>query len=298
MKQTSFGGLVRSLRLQNKMTQVQLADRVGVTDKAVSKWERGLSYPDIALFPALADVLGVSVSDLVEGCADDSKTSRLLQIFEMSPDIRTPLHIILGCADMAKIHIDDPGRVHRYLDSITLSGEYLLSITEHAMSSIFADQTGSSEASPAIDSLEKYLNERSLTVQHAADSFDFSGKRILVAEDMEINREIAAEMLKRSGAEVDFAEDGSVCLYKVSNSPEGCYDLILMDIQMPVMDGIETTRMIRLLQNRKKASIPIIAMTANVSEKDRSAAFSAGMNAFIEKPISVSRFLETIQEFF
>ena len=108
MRQMTLGSLIRSLRMQNKMTQAQLASLVGVTDKAVSKWERGISYPDITLFPKLADILGVAVNDLFNECVDEGKPSRLLRIFEMSHDIRTPLHIILGCADMAQMHRDDP----------------------------------------------------------------------------------------------------------------------------------------------------------------------------------------------
>ena len=126
MKQSTLGSYIRSLRTQNHMTQVQLADQLHVTDKAVSKWERDLSYPDIALFPKLADILGVDVNDLLNECVDEGHPSRLGQIFEMSQDIRTPLHIILGCADMAANHYDDKDLVLRYLQSIRISGEYLL----------------------------------------------------------------------------------------------------------------------------------------------------------------------------
>lgn len=97
---TTFGSYIRSLRTQNGMTQAQLADRLCVTDKAVSKWERDLSYPDITLFPRLADLLGVTVDDLLRESKNGGQPSRLLQIFEMSHDIRTPLHIILGCANV------------------------------------------------------------------------------------------------------------------------------------------------------------------------------------------------------
>ena len=104
MKQATLGSYIRYLRTQNHMTQSQLAEKLNVTDKAVSKWERDLSYPDIALFPKLADILGVDVNDLLNECMEEGQPSRLVQIFEMSQDIRTPLHIILGCADMAANH--------------------------------------------------------------------------------------------------------------------------------------------------------------------------------------------------
>ena len=123
---TTFGSYIRSLRTQNGMTQAQLADRLCVTDKAVSKWERDLSYPDITLFPRLADLLGVTVDDLLRESKNGGQPSRLLQIFEMSHDIRTPLHIILGCANMASLHHEDTALLLRYLESIRISGEYPL----------------------------------------------------------------------------------------------------------------------------------------------------------------------------
>ena len=119
---TTFGSYIRSLRTQNGMTQAQLADRLCVTDKAVSKWERDLSYPDITLFPRLADLLGVTVDDLLRESKNGGQPSRLLQIFEMSHDIRTPLHIILGCANMASLHHEDTALLLRYLESIRISG--------------------------------------------------------------------------------------------------------------------------------------------------------------------------------
>jgi len=89
------------------MTQVQLADILGVTDKAVSKWERDLSYPDIILFPRLADVLGVTVDELLRECRKEYRPSKLHQAFEMSRDIRMPLHIILGLVEVIRNNHDD-----------------------------------------------------------------------------------------------------------------------------------------------------------------------------------------------
>ena len=111
---------------------------------------------------------------------------------------------------------------------------------------------------------------------------------------MEINREIVGELLRQNGAEIEFAEDGQICLDKINAAPPDYYDLILMDISMPNMDGLEATRMIRGLSDAKKASIPIIAVTANVYEKDRNEAIKAGMNAFTEKPISAEKLFEVM----
>ena len=95
-----FGKYIRALRTKHGMTQAALASRLHVTDKAVSKWERDLSYPDISLFPRLAEVLGVSVSELISAADNGGEPEQLTQIYRVSHDIRTPIHIIIGCADL------------------------------------------------------------------------------------------------------------------------------------------------------------------------------------------------------
>ena len=118
-----------------------------------------------------------------------------------------------------------------------------------------------------------------------------------MTDDIEMNREIAGEILKQTGAEVEYAEDGAVCLEMLERAPAGTYDLILMDISMPVLDGIEATKAIRGLSDPGKADIPVIAMTANVHEDDRRTAFEAGMNAFIEKPFYIDRLYAALKEY-
>ena len=103
--------------------------------------------------------------------------------------------------------------------------------------------------------------------------------------------------MDQTGVQVEFAEDGAVCVQMVEDAPAGYYDLILMDIMMPDMDGIEATRRIRQLDDPEKASVPIIAMSANVYDRDRSAALEAGMNAFAEKPIYIDRLFETMEQY-
>ena len=297
MKQSTLGSYIRSLRTQNHMTQGQLAEKLNVTDKAVSKWERDLSYPDIALFPKLADILGVDVNDLLNECVDEGHPSRLVQIFEMSQDIRTPLHIILGCADMAANHYDDRDLVLRYLQSIRISGEYLLNSIDSISKVMNRLPDGEeSDTSVCFDKLEKHLQELSLFHNKYLDPYDFSGKRILVAEGMEINREIAREMLRQTGAVIEFAMDGQDCLEKIIVHPANYYDLILMEFRMREMDGIETTKRIRALEDKKKAAIPIIAISTNVQEKDRIAAMEAGMDGFTEKPIFVDTLFEVMKK--
>ena len=96
------------LRKKAGWSQEELAEKLNVSDKAVSKWERDLSYPDISLFPKLAGILGVTVSDLLKEWDDDGPPSRLMQYYRASHDIRTPIHIILGCADLVERYADNP----------------------------------------------------------------------------------------------------------------------------------------------------------------------------------------------
>lgn len=123
------------------------------------------------------------------------------------------------------------------------------------------------------------------------DETVFEGKRILLAEDNDLNAEIAEEILTSVGFMIERAEDGAICYEKIVSSETGYYDLVLMDIQMPNMDGYQATKAIRGLADKEKANIPIIAMTANAFEEDRSKAINMGMNGHIAKPIDVSELL-------
>lgn len=114
------------------------------------------------------------------------------------------------------------------------------------------------------------------------------GKRVLLAEDNDLNAEIAMAILEQSGLVLDRVEDGLACVNRLSEVDADLYDLILMDIQMPNMNGYEATRRIRQFENVKKASIPILAMTANAFEEDKKMAMEAGMNGHISKPIDVN----------
>lgn len=126
----------------------------------------------------------------------------------------------------------------------------------------------------------------------------FPGKRILVVEDNDLNREIAYELLQETGAEIETASDGLEAVNKVSASPEGYYDFIIMDIQMPVMDGLEATRQIRLLDRQDTKDLPIVAMSANAFAEDVRLSLEAGMNEHIAKPIEIDRLYSVMGKWF
>ena len=128
-----------------------------------------------------------------------------------------------------------------------------------------------------------------------SEDIRFDGKRVLLVEDIEMNREIAYYILEDMGFEVDTAENGREAYAKVSASTAGYYDVVLMDIQMPVMDGYEATRHIRELDDKKLGNVPIIAMTANAFAEDIKKATDAGMNAHVAKPIDVATLKEALQ---
>jgi CheY-like chemotaxis protein len=120
---------------------------------------------------------------------------------------------------------------------------------------------------------------------------EFTGKRVLLAEDNEVNQMIAETILTEANLCVEIANDGTEAVEMVKTAPVGYYDVILMDIQMPKMDGYEAAKRIRALEDREKACIPIIAVTANAFEEDRKSALGAGMNGYLAKPYDIPAML-------
>ena len=125
---------------------------------------------------------------------------------------------------------------------------------------------------------------------------DFSGKRVLLAEDNEMNQMIAQAILTESGLEVVIANNGQEAVTMMEEAPAGTYNIILMDIQMPIMDGYEAARLIRAFADPAKASIPIVAVTANAFEEDRKLALEAGMNGHLAKPYDIPKMMETLKQ--
>ncbi|MBO4313404.1 MAG: response regulator, partial [Desulfovibrio sp.] len=129
------------------------------------------------------------------------------------------------------------------------------------------------------------------------DDANLNGIRVLLVEDNPLNREIAVDVLQEFGAEVDEAENGRIAVWKIEDAPQDRYDIVLMDVQMPVMDGYEATRAIRGLGDGRKSGLPIIAMTANAFDEDRQNAKEAGMNDHLAKPVDVRRLKNCLKRF-
>ena len=141
------------------------------------------------------------------------------------------------------------------------------------------------------------LNAKQLdNPQAQAEQPDFKGKRLLVVEDNKLNREITVTILEQTGIITEQAEDGSVAVKMVKEAAPGYYDLILMDIQMPIMDGYEATKQIRALPDKRLAQLPIIAVSANAFEEDKKASLAAGMDGHIAKPINVPDLFALMQK--
>ncbi len=126
---------------------------------------------------------------------------------------------------------------------------------------------------------------------------DYTGKRLLLVEDNELNREIAMVILEEAGFMVDSAPDGTDAVSMIEKSAEGYYDAVLMDVQMPIMNGYEATKAIRMMHRNDIRNLPIIAMTANAMDDDKEAALKSGMNAHISKPLDVGVLMSVLQQF-
>lgn len=147
-----------------------------------------------------------------------------------------------------------------------------------------------------LQSAEEIRKSEEAEKSRTQENVDFSGKRVLLTDDMPINRQIATKLLEKLGFKVETAENGQDAVDKVSGADAGYYDVVLMDIQMPLLDGYEATAAIRNLEDKDKASVPIIAMTANAFAEDIKKASEAGMDGHIAKPIDVKNMVSTLSE--
>ncbi len=150
-------------------------------------------------------------------------------------------------------------------------------------------------ASNVIDEFERIARKNNMTLFREKKRVELRGRRILLAEDILINAEIIKQLVAMKEAEIDRAENGKLALDMVASSEPGYYDAVLMDIQMPVMDGYSAARAIRALDDKALAEIPILAMTANAFQEDVKAAMDAGMQAHIAKPVDVDKLTEALR---
>ena len=140
-------------------------------------------------------------------------------------------------------------------------------------------------------------SKKSLNESKVVEKSSFAGKRILLVEDNILNREITMEILQDNGFIVTAVEDGDIAVKMLSKAASRPFDLVLMDVRMPVMDGYEATKCIRAFENKDVAEIPIVAMTANAFDEDRKASFEAGMNEHIAKPVSIEKLKDVLSKF-
>ena len=165
-------------------------------------------------------------------------------------------------------------------------------VTAFCSKPLFMSELRTVMAQPFMTSLDKQTEEE----DELECKPDFSGKRVLLAEDNELNQMLAENLLTNVGLAVEIANDGTEAVEKMKSVAAGHYDIILMDVQMPKMDGYEATRQIRALEDKEKADIPIVAVTANAFEEDRQIAMETGMNGHLAKPYDVPEIMKTLKE--
>ena len=150
-------------------------------------------------------------------------------------------------------------------------------------------------AAAVLEEFKAALQRKNLSVKQQAARADLTGRRILLAEDMQVNAEIMIMVLQMRKIEADLAENGKIAVEKFSSHPEGYYDAILMDMRMPEMDGLEATRTIRAMDRPDAKKIPIIALTANAFDEDVQRSLQAGLNAHLSKPVQPDSLFETLE---
>ena len=151
-------------------------------------------------------------------------------------------------------------------------------------------------ASNVIDEFERIARRNNMSLFKEKKRAELKGKRILMAEDVLINAEITKQIVMARGADIEHAENGKIAVEMFEASSIGHYDGVLMDVRMPVMDGLEATAAIRKLDRPDAKTVPIIAMTANAFDEDVQLSLQAGMNAHLSKPVEPERLYQTLEE--
>ena len=200
----------------------------------------------------------------------------------LSHELLTPMNALLGYVRLAKQE-EMPPKVRAYVDNIETSAEHMLVLID----AILGVERPEVERREAKRSGNGSLAEDDDAGKH--DQADLEGVKGLLVEDMEVNRHIAVMLLESIGIEAECAENGEEAVWMLDEAQADAFDAVLMDVQMPVMDGYEAARAIRALTDQAKAGIPIIAVTANALEEDVRMAMEAGMDAHVAKPVDLDR---------
>ena len=288
---------VRELSRELKISLAEIARRVGQSPQNLSKKmnKNTLSFDE---FEQILKCLGVGMEVTFTlpggrtslGGGNDERLRTQMKILEMQLDVermknkyfsdisyqyRTALNTVSGGLELARNHVKEPDRVLGCFDKMIPAVEELTGLIED---SPFNREAGIQLTIPEDPALEKNPI-----------------KKVLLVDDNDINREIVSGLLEDSGIEVEEAANGSESVDLILARPSGYYDLILMDLLMPVMDGYAATRRIRKIEGADAASLPIIAMTASVSGDERRAAEKAGMTGFMEKPLNLDKFFSLLK---
>ena len=243
--------------------------------------------------------------------ANESKTVFLNSI---SHDIRTPMNGIIGMTAIAAAHVEDTQKVKYCLGKIKTASNHLLALISDVLDiariesgrvvlmadAFIAKPLFRSRLDSTIHGLVCPVseNEKIKIMENDPEAYDYSDKRLLLVEDNELNTEIALAVLEKTKVQVETAENGKEAVEKLAGHPSGYYDLVFMDIRMPVMDGLEATRLIRELPKGKGINVPIVAMSANVFAEDVETAFAAGLDDYLSKPINLEKLYGIMKKYF